>query len=95
LEGHFKRRPWRKLWKFLKDRRERFRKRRSASRGRLSRQSVGWQMGWLEARDRDCLLAITQLKKKATRKAAQDLVRTLVGRWERSGTGRSRDENKL
>ncbi len=26
---------------------------------RLSRKSVGRQMGWFEARDRDCLLALT------------------------------------
>jgi hypothetical protein len=45
------------LWK-------RFRKGRLALHGRLGRQSVGWQVGWLEARNRNCLLAITQQIRK-------------------------------
>ncbi len=53
---------------------------RAASHGRLGRQSVGWQVDWLEARYRDCLLAITQLKQEAARKATQDLTRNCIRR---------------
>jgi hypothetical protein len=63
-------------------------------RGRMGRQGVEWQVGWLEAKDRDWLPAFTQMKQETARKATQDLVRTGVGRCEGEVTGRSQDKNK-
>jgi hypothetical protein len=61
--------------------------RRPAPEWRLSGSSIWWQVGWLEAVDRNSVRSVADLELKGEWSAAKDLERARIGRGEGVGGG--------
>jgi hypothetical protein len=80
------------LWRAEDGRKGRECFRRAASGRRKGRFCIWWHGGWLEAMNGDCILFWTYLKEEGMRGAAEDFIRTRVGRGEGRVGRRGSDE---